>query len=74
MNIPAPNFISFPNPETMLIIRVVSLIAGVCIIGVGLILLFLRKRKDKKTTAAWILICVGVLLLATQGIQLLIGI
>ena len=73
MDFPIPDFIPVPNTETMQMISIVSLIVGICLVGVGLIFLFLNKRKgkEKKATALWIVIGVGVLLIVNHGIQLL---
>ena len=73
MNFPIPDFVPIPSEEIMRTISIVSLIVGICLVGVGLIFLFLnkRKRKEKKATALWIVIGVGVLLIVNHGIQLL---
>ena len=72
MNFPIPSFIPVPGAETMQLISIVSLIVGICITVAGAAFLFLSKRKgNKKNTLAWILICVGVLLIANHGIQLI---
>lgn len=64
MNFPIPSFIPVPGAETMQLISIVSLIVGICVTVVGVLFLFLNKRKGKKkNTLAWILICVGVLLI-----------
>ena len=69
---PIPSFIPVPGAETMQLISIVSLIVGICVTVVGVLVLFLTKRKGKETnTLAWILICVGVLLIANHGIQLI---
>ena len=71
-SIPVPDFILVPGAETMQLISIVSLIVGICVTVVGVLFLFLNKRKGKKkNTLAWILICVGVLLIANHGIQLI---
>ena len=73
MNFPIPSFIPVPGAETMQLISIVSLIVGICVTVVGVLFLFLNKRKGKeKNTLAWILICVGVLLIANHGIQLIL--
>ena len=73
MNFPIPDFVPVPSAEIMQTISIVSLIVGICLVGVGLIILFLnkRKRKEKKATALWIVIGAGVLLIVNHGIQLL---
>lgn len=72
MNVPIPRFIPVPGAETMQLISIVSLIVGICVTVVGVLVLFLNKRKGKeKNILAWILICVGVLLIANHGIQLI---
>ena len=73
MNFPIPDFVPVPSAEIMQTISIISLIIGICLVGVGLIFLFLNKRKgkEKKATALWIVIDVGVLLIVNHGIQLL---
>lgn len=73
MNFPIPDFVPVPSAEIMQTISIVSLIVGICLVGMGLIFLFLNKRKgkEKKATALWIVIGVGVLLIVNHGIQLL---
>ena len=73
MNFPIPDFVPVPSAEIMHTISIVSLIVGICLVGVGLIFLFLNKRKGKenKATALWVVIGIGVLLIANHGIQLL---
>ena len=73
MNFSIPDFIPVPSAEIMQTISIASLIGGVCFVGVGLIFLFPNKRKgkEKKATALWIVIGVGVLLIVNHGIQLL---
>ena len=73
MNFPIPDFVPVPNEEIMQTISIVSLIVGICLVGVGLLFLFLKKEKgkEKKATVLWILIGVGMLLIANHGIQLL---
>ena len=73
MNFPIPDFVPVPSVEIMQIIGIVSLIVGICLVGVGLLFLFLNKKngKEKKATALWIIIGVGVLLIVNHSIQLL---
>ncbi len=72
MNFPIPSFIPVPGAETMQLISIISLIVGICLTVAGALLLFLNKRNGKeKNTFAWILICVGVLLIANHGVQLI---
>ncbi len=73
MNFPIPDFVPVPSAEIMQTISIVSLIGGICLVGVGLIFLFLNKRKgkEKKATALWIVIGIGLLLIVNHGIQLL---
>ena len=72
MNFPIPDFIPVPGAETLRLISIISLITGICFAVSGALLLFLNKRKGKeKNTLAWILICVGVLLTANHGLQLI---
>ena len=72
MNFPIPDFVPIPNAETMVVISIVLLIVGICLVGLGIVFLYLRKRKGKKTTIPWICICAGILLVANHGIQLLL--
>ena len=73
MNFPIPDFVPVPSAEIIHTISIVSLIVGICLVGVGLLFLFLNKRKGKenKATALWVVIGIGVLLIANHGIQLL---
>lgn len=73
MNFPIPDFVPVPSAETMQTISIVSLIVGICLVGVGLLFLFLNKRKgkEKKATVLWIVIGIGVLFIVNHGIQLL---
>ncbi|NBH84912.1 hypothetical protein D7X88_16670 [bacterium C-53] len=73
MNFPIPDFVPVPSAEIRHTISIVSLIVGICLVGVGLLFLFLNKRKGKenKATALWVVIGIGVLLIANHGIQLL---
>ena len=73
MNFPIPDFVPVPSAEIMHTISIVSLIVGICLVGVRLLFLFLNKRKGKenKATALWVVIGIGVLLIANHGIQLL---
>lgn len=72
MNLLIPNFVPIPNTQTMAAISTVLLIAGICLVGLGVIFLFLRKREGKKATISWICICAGILLVANHGVQLLL--
>lgn len=71
MNIPVPDFIPIPSSEILSIISIVLLIVGFGLACVGFLLVFLRKRKGKKTTIPWVCVGVGILLMANHGIQLL---
>ena len=73
MNFPIPDFVSVPSAEIMQTISIISLIIGICLVGAGLLFLFLNKKKgkEKKATALWVVIGIGVLLIANHGIQLL---
>ena len=73
MNFPIPDFVPVPSAEIMHTISIISLIVGICLVGVGLLFLFLNKKKGKenKATALWVVIGIGVLLIANHGIQLL---
>lgn len=72
-----PDFVPIPSTETMQTIGIISLIVGICLVGVGLLFQFLYKGnflkqgKENKTTILWILIGVGVLLIVNHSIQLL---
>jgi uncharacterized membrane protein len=71
MDFPIPKFIPVPNAEAMQMISIVSLIVGICLVVAGAVFLLLNKRKGKKSTLAWIVICVGALLIVNHGIQLI---
>lgn len=71
MDFPIPDFIPVPNAEAMQMISIVSLIVGICLVVAGAVFLLLNKRKGKKSKLAWILICVGALLIVNHGIQLI---
>ena len=73
MNFPIPDFVPVPSAEIMQTISIISLIIGICLVGAGLLFLFLNKKKgnEKKATVLWIIIGVGVLLIANCGIRLL---
>lgn len=73
MNFPIPDFVPVPSAEIMQTISIVLLFVGICLVGMGWFFLFLNKRKgkEKKATALWIVIGVGVLLIVNHGIQLL---
>lgn len=45
MNFPIPDFVPVPGAEIMQTISIVSLIVGICLVGVGLIFLFLNKKR-----------------------------
>ncbi len=55
----------------MQMISIVSLIVGICLVVAGAVFLLLNKRKGKKSTLTWIVICVGALLIVNHGIQLI---
>ena len=44
-NFPIPDFVPVPSAEIMQTISIVSLIVGICLVGVGLIFLFLNKKR-----------------------------
>ncbi|NBH15575.1 hypothetical protein D3Z36_15795 [Lachnospiraceae bacterium] len=71
MDFPIPDVIPVPNPQAMQMISIISLIVGICLVGAGVALLLLNKRKGKKSTLAWIFICIGILLIVNHGIQLI---
>lgn len=72
MNFPIPDFVPVPSAEIMQIISIVSLIVGICLVGAGLVFLFLNKKKGKEKKAAvfWIFMGAGMLLIVNHGIQL----
>ena len=78
-NFSIPDFVPVPSAEVMQTISIVSLIIGICLVGVGSLFRFLHKinyfkqenGKEKKVTAAWIFIGVGALLILNHVIQLL---
>jgi len=45
MDFPIPKFVPVPSTETMQIISMVSLIVGICLVGIGFLFLFLYKRN-----------------------------
>ena len=79
MKFPIPKFVPVPSTEIMQIISMVSLIVGICLVGIGFLFLFLYKRnifnkneeKENNATVLWICIGVGALLIANHSIQLL---
>lgn len=73
MNFPVPDYVTVPSTEIMQTISVVSLVVGICLVGVGLFFLFLNKRKGKeqKNTFIWVLTGIGILLIVNHSIQLL---
>lgn len=71
MNLPIPDFVPIPNGEIMVTISIALLIVGICLICIGSVYLFLRKRKGKKVTIPWVCICAGILLMVNHGIQLI---
>ncbi len=71
MNLPVPDFVPVPNPEILLTMSIVLLIVGICLVCIGGLLFFLRKRKGKKTIIPWICIGAGILLVTNHGIQLI---
>lgn len=71
MDFPIPDFIPVPGTETMQMISIISLIVGICLVVAGAVFLLLNKRKVKKSTLTWIVICVGALLIVNHGIQLI---
>ena len=66
-----PSFIPVPSPGTMQMISIFSLIAGICFVGAGLLFLFLNKKKERNNILPWVFLCVGLLLMANHGLQLL---
>lgn len=73
MNFPIPDFVPVPSAETLKIISMVSLAAGICLVGAGLVFLILNKKNgnEKKPPFPWISMGVGGLLIVNHGIQLL---
>ena len=73
MNFPVPDYVTVPRAEIMQTISVVSLVVGICLVGAGLLFLFLNKRKGKenKNTFIWVLTGIGILLIVNHSIQLL---
>lgn len=69
MNIPIPDFVPVFSAETIQLVSIILLIAGVCAVAVGAILL--KKSRKEKRTLEWILICAGVMLIADHGLQLI---
>ena len=48
MNFPIPDFVPVPSAEIMQTISIISLIIGICLVGAGLLFLFLNKKKGKE--------------------------
>ena len=72
MNFPIPYFVPVPSGETMRLISIISLIVGICVTVIGVIFLFLNKRKgNEKNTLPWIFFFFCALLMANHGIQLI---
>ncbi len=72
MTVLIPNFIPVPDTEMRKLISITLLIAGICVTVVGVFFLFLNRREGKgQNTLAWVFICVGVLLTANHGLQLI---
>lgn len=73
MRFPIPSFVPVPNPEAMYVISVVSMIAGACLVGGAILVLFLGKGRGtkKRRRLSWIFIGVGALLILSHGVQLL---
>lgn len=45
MNLPIPDFVPIPNAETMAAISIVLLIAGICLVALGIIFFFMQKKR-----------------------------
>ena len=70
MRFPFPDFVPVPGAETMRLISLVSLTAGICLVcGTGPFL-FLRREKEQ-SRFPWMLLGVGALLIVNHGLQLL---
>ncbi len=66
-----PSFVPVPSREVMFNLSIISVIIGICLIIVGLIL---NNKNKKKSTATWICITIGMMIIANHGIQLLFAI
>lgn len=67
-----PKWIPIPSSEAMHYISIVSLVVGILFVIIGLILLYLdRKKGNKVNRVIWILISIGTVLVICHGIQLL---
>lgn len=68
-----PDFVPVPSTEAMQAISIVSLIVGICLVSVGLFLLFFNKQKGRERNAAtlWFFMGSGVLLIINHSMQLL---
>lgn len=63
------NIIETIPPETLLFSRGISIIFGIIVVITGLIIM--AKKKDKKSTAAWICIGIGAVAVITNAILLI---
>lgn len=72
MRFPIPAFVPVPSPETMHIISIVSLIAGICLVGGTAFFLFLHRGNGRKQRRrlCWFFMSAGVLLILNHSILL----
>ena len=61
MNFPIPDFVPVPSAEIMQTISIISLIIGICLVGVGLLFLFLNKKKGKEKKSSLECLALGLL-------------
>lgn len=71
MRFPIPDFVPVPTPETMRVISVVSLAAGIGLVGAAAFFLFFRREGRNKLS--WIFMGTGALLILNHGVQLLLS-
>ena len=70
MRFPIPDFVPVPTPETMRIISIVSLAAGIGLVGAAALFLFSQREKEKREILSWIFMGTGVLLILNHAVQL----
>lgn len=73
MRLPIPGFVPVPGPETMHMISILSLIAGICLVGGAALFLFLKRGEMEETRKKrpWIVMGIGALLILNHAVQLL---
>lgn len=66
-----PDFVPMPSPEIMQFISIVLFIVGIGLLVIGSFLLYFKKKKERKTAVAWVIIAIGIALIVNHGMQLL---